>query len=193
MDDFLQSPPPAFQTIQREAQHIGFTLSSEPQTGALLRTLAASKPGGRLLEIGTGAGAGTCWLLDGMDASATLTSIDRDAHVSGIARRQLGQDTRVTFLIGNAEDFLLQPPAHRYDLIFADSFPGKYVLLDQALDLLAVGGLYVVDDLLPQPTWPEHHQASVDELIERLEARPDLRAVRLDWASGVMICTKISV
>lgn len=192
MDNLVQNPPPAFYAIQREAQHIGFELSSEPLTGALLRALAASKPGGRLLEIGTGAGAGTCWLLDGMDASATLTSIDRDAHVSGIARRQLGHDGRVTFVIADAEDFLKQPPAHEYDLIFADSFPGKYLLLDEALDLLATGGLYVIDDLLPQPTWPAYHQANVNALIDTLEARADLHCVRLNWASGVMICTKIS-
>jgi predicted O-methyltransferase YrrM len=184
--------PSALRAIQREAEQIGFEFSSEPLTGALLRTLAASKPGGKMLEIGTGAGVGTCWLLDGMDANATLTSIDRDAHVSSVARRQLGQDKRVTFLIGNAEDFLMQPPTDTYDLIFADSFPGKYVLLGAALDTLAVGGVYVIDDLLPQPTWPEHHQASVDTLIAKLEARPDLRVVRLDWASGVMICTKVS-
>jgi len=34
-------------------------MASEPLVGALLRTLAASKSGGRLLELGTGTGIAT--------------------------------------------------------------------------------------------------------------------------------------
>jgi predicted O-methyltransferase YrrM len=35
---------------------VGFTMASDAWTGALLRTLAAAKPGGSLLELGTGTG-----------------------------------------------------------------------------------------------------------------------------------------
>ena len=184
------SIPAAFHAIGHEAAHIGFDLSSEPLTGMLLRALAASKPGGRFLEIGTGAGIGTCWLLDGMDARSALITIDRDARVSAIARIYLDGDARVSFIIGNADDFLTRAHPENFDLIFADSFPGKYYLLEETLALLAPGGLYVVDDLLPQTNWPEGHQASVDRLVAELESREDLRVVRLDWASGIMICAK---
>ncbi|MFN8448322.1 MAG: class I SAM-dependent methyltransferase [Anaerolineae bacterium] len=185
------NPPPAFQAILHEAEVLGFPYSSEPLTGALLRVLAASKPGGRLLEIGTGAGVGTCWLLDGMDAASTLTTIELDAQVSAIARQYLGGDSRATFITGDAEDFLQSQPAAQFDLIFADTFPGKFYLLDEALALLKPGGLYVIDDLLPQPTWGEGHEANVDRLLAELDARRDLRVVRLDWASGLMICAKL--
>ena len=94
------SVPAALDTLQREAERIGFELSSEPLTGMLLRVLAASKPGGRLLEIGTGVGVGTCWLLDGMDADSTLTTVDQNAANSAIAQNQLGADRRVTFIVG---------------------------------------------------------------------------------------------
>lgn len=72
-------------------------MASEPQTGALLAALAASKPGGRLLEIGTGTGLGTAWLLSGMDADARLDTVDTDAGVVAVARRHLAADSRVTF------------------------------------------------------------------------------------------------
>lgn len=185
------SLPPAFHDIQRDAERIGFGMSSEPLTGQLLRTLAASKPAGRMLEIGTGAGAGTCWLLDGMDRRARLTTIDQDARVSAIARKYLDSDPRATFIVGNADDFLTQPQIAPFDLIFADSFPGKYYLLDETLALLKPGGLYVIDDLLPQPNWPDGHQAKVDRLVAALNAREDLHVVRLAWASVIMICAKI--
>jgi predicted O-methyltransferase YrrM len=68
-----------------------------PPVGALLRVMAALKPGGRLLEIGTGTGVGTCWLLDGMDASARLFTIDINPKVQAIARshRRGGDTARV--------------------------------------------------------------------------------------------------
>jgi predicted O-methyltransferase YrrM len=42
-----------------------------------------------------------------------------------------------------------------HDLIYADAWPGKFTDLDQALALLRIGGIYFIDDLLPQSNWPE--------------------------------------
>ncbi len=187
----ISNPPSALDPIQRGAERIGFSFSSEPLTGALLRTLAASKPGGSLLEIGTGVGVGTGWLLDGMDSAARLISIELDAQVGGIAREHLAADPRVTFVSGDAVAFLTQTRA-AFDLIFADTFPGKFTHLDETLALLKVGGLYVIDDLLPQPTWGDDHAPKVARLIAELEQRADLQTVKLDWASGIMIGTKIA-
>jgi predicted O-methyltransferase YrrM len=72
----------------------------------MLRSLAASKPGGRLLELGTGTGVATAWLLDGMDARATLVSVDNDAKVQQVAKDILGQDGRLTLVTGGASEFL---------------------------------------------------------------------------------------
>jgi len=66
----FQRPPQAYEAILADTRKIGFQSWCWPQIGALLRVLAATKPGGRMLEIGTGTGVGTCWLLDGMDAEA---------------------------------------------------------------------------------------------------------------------------
>jgi predicted O-methyltransferase YrrM len=60
-------------------------MPSEPLLGALLRVLVASKPGGRFLELGTGTGLSTNWILDGMDADSMLVSLDNEAGVQQIA------------------------------------------------------------------------------------------------------------
>ena len=182
--------PAAFHPIMREAEKIGFDLSCEPLTGILLRALAASKPGGRFLEIGTGAGTGTSFILDGMDTRSTLVTVEVNERYNAIAQKYLGSDKRVTFVTGSAEDVLTRGYSASFDFIFADTFPGKFYLLDETLTLLNGGGLYIVDDLLPQATWPDDHQANVTRLIEELEARRDLQTVKLHWASGLMICTK---
>ncbi len=49
-------PPKALGLIEAETKAIGFSIGSERLTGALLRTLAASKPKAKILELGTGTG-----------------------------------------------------------------------------------------------------------------------------------------
>src|SRR3954447_9843777 len=93
MDDTaIVRTPPVLAAIQAETARLGFSMASEPKTGALLAALSASKPGGRLLELGTGTGIGTAWLLSGMDATATLDTVDTGDAVVAIARRHLGGD-----------------------------------------------------------------------------------------------------
>ncbi len=62
--------PSVLETIRQDSEKLGFTMASEPKTGSLLRAFAASKRGGRILELGTGTGVGTAWLLAGMDANS---------------------------------------------------------------------------------------------------------------------------
>jgi predicted O-methyltransferase YrrM len=192
IDHNTPTAPPAWREIDARSRALGFDMPSEPGTGAMLRLLAASKPGGRLLELGTGTGLATAWLLAGMGQGAALTSVDADPAVQAVARGVLGDDPRVTFVIADGLDHVrVQSPA-TFDLIFADAWPGKYEGLDETLALLRPGGLYVVDDMLRQPNWPQDHQPRVDALAARLKSHPDLMTVVLDWASGLVIAARRS-
>lgn len=64
-------------SIWAETRDAGFTMASEPLTCSLLRTLAASKPAAKFLELGSGTGLSTAWLLDGMD-SESIESVTID-------------------------------------------------------------------------------------------------------------------
>ena len=188
-DDVFHTIPQALEAIERDTRHLGFSMPSERKTGSLLRTLAATKPGGRLLELGTGTGLATAWLLAGMDGQACLDSVDNDPTVLAVARRHLDADDRVTLHEGPGEQFIAEATPATYDLIFADAWPGKYSHLDETLDLLKVGGIYVIDDMSPQPNWPVGHEENVHRLLKDLEGRANLAVCRLDWATGVVICT----
>lgn len=187
--EILESPQ-ALDAILGDSERIGFTMASERQTGSLLRVLAASKPGGRVLELGTGTGVATAWLLAGMDAHARLESVEHDPRVLEIARRHLGSDPRVMFHTIDGAAFLARSPPGRFDLVFADTWPGKFTHLDLALGQLRAGGIFLVDDLLPQPNWPDGHAANVSALIEDLERRDGFLATKLAWASGLMILAR---
>jgi predicted O-methyltransferase YrrM len=165
-------------------------MTSEPKVGALLAVLAASKPGGRFLELGTGTGHGTAWLLSGMDAASTLDTVDTDPQAVAVARRHLAADRRVTFHVIDGSEFVRGFASDPFDLIYADAWPGKFTDLDETLSLLRAGGGYVIDDLLPQPNWPDGHAPKVTALIDDLEGRPGFATVRLAWASGVMLVVR---
>lgn len=182
--------PAGIADIVAETKALSFNMMSEAKVGALLAVLAASKPGGRLLELGTGTGHGTAWLLSGMDATATLDSVDTDEAVVAVARRHLGSDRRVTFHVTDGAAFLSKEGLRPFDVIYADAWPGKFSHLDEALSLLRPGGVYVIDDLLPQANWPEGHAPKVPVLINEIERRSDFSTVRLAWASGLMLVVR---
>ncbi|MGB3550125.1 MAG: class I SAM-dependent methyltransferase [Candidatus Binatus sp.] len=182
--------PTALNAIERDTTTVGFTMISESRTGALLRTLAASKPGGAFLELGTGTGASTAWILDGMDPAATLLTVDGEAKYIEVARRHLGHDRRVTFRVGDGASFLREIRERQFDLIFADTWPGKFDHLEDALALLRPGGLYVIDDLMPQPNWPDDHAPKVAALVAKLERDRRLTVCKLCWSSGIIIAAR---
>jgi predicted O-methyltransferase YrrM len=182
--------PRALEAILRETADLGFSMASELQTGSLLQTLAASKPAGRFLELGTGTGVATAWLLAGMDKASRLESVDNDPTVVAIARKYLGSDPRVTFHVDEGAAFIERQTPGLYDFVFADAWPGKFSHLEQALALVRVGGLYFVDDLLPRPNWPTGHAPIVSALIEGLATHDGFVATKLAWASGLMVVVR---
>jgi len=189
-DTGIRRQPEALPGIVADSEAISFGMISEPKAGALLAALAASKPAGRLLELGTGTGHGTAWLLEGMDAASSLDTVDTDPTVGAVAQRHLGGDARVTFHVKDGAAFLRGAPPRSYDLIYADAWPGKFIHLDEALALLRPGGIYVIDDLLPQANWPKDHAPKVPALIGDIERRGEFMAVKLAWASGLMLVVR---
>jgi predicted O-methyltransferase YrrM len=193
MRDTPTSPPHQLQAILGASERLGFDMLGDAQAGCLLETLAASKPGGRLLELGTGTGYCTAWLLAGMDARAQLLSIESDPALHQIAKTQLGDDPRVSFRTEDGGRALESMTDERYDLVFADTWPGKYTHLDLALEHIAPGGLYVVDDMLPQRNWPNGHAEKAAWLVQTLEQRRDFAITKLAWSSGIIIGAKLAI
>jgi len=182
--------PPVIAEIEKRARALGFDMNSGWEVGRLLEALAASKPGGRMLELGTGCGLGAAWLLSGMGAEASLVTIDTDDAPQAIARDLLGSDGRISFVLEDGGAVLARTEPETFDLIFADAWPGKFSHLDEALEALKPGGFYVIDDLLPQPNWPEGHQANVDALMASLSACDGFVFAQMDWATGVAVLVR---
>lgn len=179
--------------IVEQARGVGFEMSSLVETGEFLATLAASKPGGRVLELGTGLGFGATWLLQGMSADSQLVTVENDPQLSRQAQANLGADSRAEFVVEDAGEFLAREARNGagFDMIFADAWPGKFSHLEEALQLVRPGGFYVVDDLLPQSTWPDGHDAKVKSFVATVPTDRRFAWVLMQWASGVLLGTRL--
>jgi predicted O-methyltransferase YrrM len=184
------SAPAAIHDLLVETQTIGFNMPSDPLTCSLLRTLAASKPGGHFLELGSGTGLSTAWILDGMDASSSLTTVDNDPLLLSILSRHLGDDARLEVICADGDEFLKNHQAIRFDFIFADTWSGKYRFLEESLNMVKPGGFYVIDDMLPQANWPQGHAQKVEYLLKTLNDLQGWHVSPLDWASGVVVAAR---
>ncbi|SEB59366.1 O-methyltransferase [Terriglobus roseus] len=192
MEDSHSKAPERLDHILKRTDELKFSMASEPLAGCLLRALAASKPSGRFLELGTGTGLSTAWLLDGMDAEATLISVDLDPSVQQVAAQCLGNDPRLSLEVADGIEFLQRQPAASFDFVFADAMPGKYEGVEHALAVVKPGGFYVIDDMLAQSNWPEGHAAKVSLLMALLAADTRFHIVPMDWASGMVLAVRKS-
>jgi predicted O-methyltransferase YrrM len=126
-----------------------------------------------------------------MDPAARLISVEIDRAVQAVASMHLGGDQRVTFETTDAHTWLCNYHGEPFDFVFVDCRPGRFHALNRLVSLLRVGGLYVADDLLPQPTWPDDHQQRVDGFLDRLPRLSNLRAVTMAWSSGLVVGARV--
>jgi predicted O-methyltransferase YrrM len=119
--------------------------SSIPEVQRLLATLVASKPTGRIAEIGTAFGAGARAVLDALGPEASFVTVEPDLARYEQAREALA-GTRAELLEARWEDVL--PQRGPFDLLFFDGGT-RGSTLALAVSLLAPGGILLKDDLTP--------------------------------------------
>jgi len=190
VDSIFSDMPVQYENIAEATKAIAFNMASDMQTGSLLKTLAASKLSGRILELGTGTGLATSWIVDGMDERTKLITIENNTLLLDIARKAL-QDSRVEFVWADGYAWIQTYSGEKFDMVFADAMPGKYDLFEETIGLVKVGGFYIIDDMLPQPNWPEGHADKVERFIGELGERNDILLTKLNWSTGIIIVTKI--
>ncbi|WP_153796563.1 O-methyltransferase [Foetidibacter luteolus] len=188
-DSIFTDIPVQYERIANATKALAFNMASDLYTGSLLKTLVASKGTAKILELGTGSGLATSWIVAGMRKDAKLVTIDNNALLMDIARQNLA-DERVCFVCADGYEWLQTYKGDKFDLIFADAMPGKYDLFEEALALLRIGGFYIIDDMLPQLNWPDGHAAKAEKFIDVLENRKDITLTKLNWSTGIIIAVK---
>jgi len=190
IDSNIQDIPKIHSEIERKSKEIGFAMPSDLYIGTLLKTLITSKSKGRFLELGTGIGLSLSWMIDGMDEGSKLITVDNDIELIKIAKQYFGNDERVEVVCQDGANWIKNYQGEKFDLVFADAWPGKYSETNEILNLINVGGFYVIDDMTAQPNWPDGHQDNVVGLVEYLEKREDFTLTKLNWSTGLILAVK---
>ncbi|MEP1085199.1 class I SAM-dependent methyltransferase [Algoriphagus sp.] len=187
----IRNKPRIHPVIAAKSSKIGFTMPSDIYVGTLLKTLVSSKPCGNFLELGTGIGLSLSWMVDGMDDCGSIVSLDNDPKLTEIVSQLFSLDSRVNILCQDGSTWIKNYTGDQFDLIFADAWPGKYSELDATLDLVKIGGIYLIDDMDEQPNWPDGHAEKAELLVKTLEAREDFCLTKMNWSTGIILMTRI--
>lgn len=159
----MEELPPLVARGHLAAAQAGFPLTRQeagpgrpsaclPGTGRFLAMLAAGCQGGRIGELGTGAGVGAAWIASAMPAECVLVTAELDERLASTARELLAADPRVEVITGDA----LRAMHGRgpFDLLFADSGVRDETTFAGLVSLLRIGGRIVMDDVTPQRLLP---------------------------------------
>lgn len=114
MDTSIITYPNNYQNILNATNSIDFEQVSDPLLGSLLTSLSTTKLNGTFLELGTGSGLSTSWILKGMCNNSSLVTIDNDKKLVDIAQKYLGDDERVEFKLGDGEKLIKTTPEKFY-------------------------------------------------------------------------------
>jgi predicted O-methyltransferase YrrM len=190
-DANMQTIPAAVDAARRRAEAIDFPFSCDDGTGRLLAVLAAAVPeGGRILEIGTGVGAGLAWILHGLGPRTDVEVVSVEFEEKAAAAvASADWPSFVRLVRSDIHEELAQLGS--FDLIFPDAPAGKWTGLSRTIAALRPRGVLVLDDMIPKPDQPEEWNAYLARTREKVLSHPDLLAVEIDDLTGVIIATRI--
>jgi predicted O-methyltransferase YrrM len=125
----------------------------DPAVGAQMALVTAAANASNIIEIGTGLGLSTLWMLAGAP-EATVTSIDSEFEYHEQAREIFTAAgfpaSRIRLITGKALDVLPRMNENSYDIVLIDGDPEQLVAnVEHALRLVRVGGTV----LIPHALW----------------------------------------
>lgn len=138
-------------TIEKKAIEDGVPIIRS-ETAALLRILTAALRPENILEIGTAVGYSALQMCQVMPENCHITTIEKYEKRIPEAKenfRKAGEESRITFLEGDADMWLKELKGKQFDLVFMDAAKGQYLnWLPLLLDLMPVGAVLISDNVL---------------------------------------------
>jgi predicted O-methyltransferase YrrM len=169
--------------------------------GAALRFLTSLLDARAVVEIGTGTGVSSLWMLRGMREDGVLTSVDLEAEHQRMARdsfREAGVPSqRFRLISGAALEVLPRLTDGHYDLVFCDGDKEEYgEYLAEAMRLLRRGGVVAFDnalwhDRVADPAQRDPETISIRELGKRIADDEGLLPLLLPVGDGLLLARKL--
>ncbi|MEN0129985.1 MAG: O-methyltransferase, partial [Brevundimonas sp.] len=166
-------------------------------TGAALSVLAAAVGARAVVEIGTGAGVSSLYLLRGMPDDGVLTTIDLEVEHQRAAKEAFADQgvraARTRTISGRALDVLPRLTDGAYDLVLVDADKeNAAAYVEQAIRLLRPGGVLTVagalwHDRVADPARRDETTTSVRELGRAVRSDERLLPALLPSGDGLLV------
>ncbi len=162
----------------------------------MLRLLVAATRARAVIELGTGAGVSSLWLLSGMRRDAVLTTVDSEREHQRLTRLSLTEagvtPGRVRLITGRALDVLPRLTDAAYDMVFCDASAAENEdYLEASVRLLRPGGLLVFAAALAggriaDPAARDPETVALRELLRTVRDHPRLVAAAVPVGPGLL-------
>lgn len=166
----------------------------------MLRLVAAALQARAAVEVGTGTGVASLWILRGMAPDGVLTTIDIEAEHQRAAKAAFAEagirPTRTRAITGRAGDVLPRLTDGAYDLVLvAADKPGYPDYVEEAVRLLRPGGMLVVDEALwhdrvPDPARRDETTTILREVGRRVREDERLLPAMIGSGGGLLLAVK---
>ncbi len=184
--------PAAVAQAKRRGVAHRFTESCDDGVGRLLAVQAAHLPtGAKVLELGTGVGIATAWLVAGLGSrtDVDILSVQADDTLSATAR---GDDWPSYVRIDTADvEAVLADHPGTFDLIAADASAVTVDHVDTMVDASRSRGMLIflhhsgIDAAASEP-----EETPLSALRQTVLDHSELVAVDIDWSGGLLIAAK---
>lgn len=188
------------QRARARGDEVGATNIS-PGVGTFLHYLAHLMSAQSVVEVGTGSGVGSIWLLRGMIEGGTLTSIDSEAEHARISKMALSEaeisPQRFRLITNPVMDVMSKLTDRAYDLVVLRNDPEDLAFaIDEAHRILRTGGVLAIDNFFGGGKVSDPAQRDPRTIALR-EAGKGIKLATTTWVSsllgigdGLLIATK---
>ncbi|WP_424805853.1 O-methyltransferase [Rhodococcus sp. 27YEA15] len=172
-----------------------------PAVGATLAMFARMLDAKTAVEVGTGAGVSSLWLLRGMRDDGVLTTIDHEPESQRVAKLTFRENgiapARTRLINGRALDVLPRLADGGYDLVFVDCTPIDHPhYVREGVRLLRSGGVIVLHGALAGGRAADSSARDAATVAVREAAKAiaeDIRLIRvlLPIGEGLLCASKL--
>ena len=199
-DNYLPEDP--HQCAAREKGIELGVLDATPGSGAFLRYVASLISAQSVVEVGTGSGVGTLWLLKGIMNSGVITTIDPEVQHIQIAKQVLTDadiaPNRYRLITSEYLDVMRKLADRAYDLVVFRGDPEDVLdVIDEAHRILRVGGILAIDHFfgggkVPDPAQRDPKTVALRDAGKFLKSQSDVWSISLNpVGDAVLLATKL--
>ena len=199
-DSYIPEDP--HQNIAREKGVELGVVDATPGSGAYLKYIASLISAQSVVEIGTGSGVGTLWLLKGVMSSGVITTIDPEVQHTQIAKQSLIDadiaPNRYRLITSDYLDVMRKLADRGYDLVVFRGNPEDiFDVIDEAHRILRVGGILAIDHFfgggkVPDPAQRDPKTVALRDAGKFLKSQNEAWSISLNpVGDAVLLATKL--